>query len=95
MTIDKVHTSNVKVTLTIITNKGEELEKELLNHFRRGITVLNGRGSFTNNEKSVLYMVVTRYELNEIKDLIGKVDSNAFVNITQSIEVFGNFNKSK
>ena len=93
LTIDKIHTSNVKVTLTIITDKGEAIEKELLNHFRRGITDLNGRGSFTNNEKKILYMVVSRYELNEIKEIIGEIDSNAFVNITQSLEIFGNFNK--
>lgn len=93
--IDNIHTSNIKVTLTIISDKGEELEKGLLNHFKRGITVLNGRGSFTNSEKHILYMVVTRYELSDIKEIINEIDSNAFVNITQTLEIFGNFRKVK
>jgi uncharacterized membrane-anchored protein YitT (DUF2179 family) len=91
--VDALHTSHVKLTLTIITSKGDEMKRELLSHVLRGITVWGGTGAYSGSEREVLYTVVTRYELNEIKDIIRGIDPYAFVNITQTVGVMGTFRK--
>lgn len=91
--IDIIHTKDIKLTLTIITEKGDELEEVLLKQFKRGITIMHGEGAFTNKEKQILYMVVTRYELDDIRDVVREVDSQSFVNITPTLEVIGSFKK--
>lgn len=93
--IDAVHTKHVKLTLMIVSTKGEELQEALLQHFSRGITCVKGTGAFTHKEKDILYMVITRYELTDVKRIIKSVDEKAFVNITQTIEVMGAFRRTQ
>lgn len=56
--------------------------------------MLDGEGAYTKQSRKVLFTVITRYELGEVKKMIKEVDSNAFVNITETIEVMGAFNKN-
>jgi uncharacterized membrane-anchored protein YitT (DUF2179 family) len=92
--IDAIHTSHLKLTVTIITRKGEEVKQELLKNVVRGITVWKGEGAYSNEERSILYTVVSRYEVETLKELIGKVDDKAFVNITSTADVMGNFRRT-
>lgn len=91
--IDTIYTSHIKLTLTIITSNGEKIKQELLNHVLRGITMWHGEGAFSHKEKEILYMVITRYELDEVQRIIKQTDPHAFVNITQSVGVMGLFRK--
>lgn len=91
--IDSIYTSNVKLTLMIITTKGEDLKKELLTNLYRGITVLEGEGAYRKEKRELLYTVIARYELADVKSIIKEIDSNAFVNITESIGVVGRFQR--
>jgi uncharacterized membrane-anchored protein YitT (DUF2179 family) len=50
-------------------------------------------GGYSNNQRNVLLTVISRYELNEVKNLITEVDPVAFVNITETIEVMGLFHR--
>lgn len=92
--IDRVHTRHIKLSLMVVTTKGEALKNELIGSLIRGITVMNGYGGYSNNENKVLYTVITRYELALVKSLIKNVDPNAFVSISETNEVMGNFRKS-
>ncbi|ALX48957.1 YitT family protein [Lentibacillus amyloliquefaciens] len=92
--IDRIHTRHIKLSLMVVTTKGEELKNELIGNLIRGITVMNGYGAYTNNENKVLYTVITRYELALVKHLIKNTDPKAFVSISETSEVFGNFRKS-
>ncbi|WP_258000326.1 YitT family protein [Bacillus sp. Marseille-P3661] len=91
--IDAIHTSHIKLTLTIITSRGEKVKEELLSHVLRGITIWSGVGAYSKSERDVLYTVCTRYELNEIKEIIQTIDPYAFINITQTVGVVGTFRK--
>lgn len=92
--VDRVHTRHVKLSLMVVTNKGEELKDELIGNLIRGITVMNGHGAYSNNENNVLYTVITRYELALVKSLIKNVDPSAFVSVSETAEVMGNFRRS-
>lgn len=92
--IDAIHTSHLKLTVTIITGKGQEMKKELLANLVRGITVWNGEGAYSAEERKILYTVVSRYELTQLKEIVKKVDDKAFMNITSTVDVMGNFRKT-
>lgn len=91
--IDSIHTKHIKLTLMIITSVGDKVKESILSEFERGITIVDGEGAFTKEKRKVLFVVISRYELSEIKALIKKSDPHAFVNITQTIEVMGSFRK--
>lgn len=91
--IDTIHTNQMKLTLMIITEKGEELRERILQNRIRGVTILQGEGAYTRTGKTVMYSVITKYELTDTKKLIKEVDPNAFVNITQTVEIMGNFTR--
>ncbi|CAM3719085.1 YitT family protein [Mesobacillus zeae] len=91
--IDAVYTHHMKLTLMIITGKGEEMKKQLLGNIYHGLTVLDGIGGYSNERRNVLMTVISRYELAQVKSLIANVDPTAFVNITETVEVMGLFHK--
>ena len=45
--------------------------------------------------RKMIYTVVTRYELGEMKRIIRQVDNKAFMNITETVEIVGRFNVYK
>jgi uncharacterized membrane-anchored protein YitT (DUF2179 family) len=92
--IDTIHTRHIKLTLMIVTKKGEVIQKKLLENFYRGITIMEGYGAYTGERKKILMTVITRYQLTEIKKLIKEIDPQAFVNITETKEVLGSFDRS-
>lgn len=91
--IDTIHTSHEKVTAMIITRKVEELQEEIHKKMVRGITILQVKGAYSKEEKNMMYLVITRYELYDLEKIIKEVDPNAFTNIVQTTEVFGFFKR--
>lgn len=91
--VDMFYTNQNKLTLTIITEKYQELSDALIHLHSRGITMTDAEGAYTHKPRKVLTTVITRFELNETKHTIKGIDPNAFVNITQTIEVMGRFRK--
>ncbi|GGF13391.1 membrane protein [Halobacillus andaensis] len=91
--IDRVHTRHIKLNLMVVTDRGDELKNELISNLIRGITVMDGQGGYSNTERKVLYTVISRYELAFVKSLITSVDSRAFVSISETVEVIGNFRR--
>ncbi len=92
-TIDLIHTNNIKLTLMIITSKGDDMKDKLLTKLHRGITIINGEGAYTGENRQVLITVITRYQLSEVKHIVQEVDQHAFVNITETKEVIGMFSR--
>ncbi len=91
--IDGVYTHHVKLTLMIITTKGDEMREQLVENVYRGLTVLDAMGGYSSQQRNILMTVITRYELAEVKSLIKQVDPQAFVNITKTVEVVGLFHR--
>ncbi len=52
--IDAIYTHHVKLTLTIITEKGEEMREQLVQNVYRGLTVLDGMGGFSKEGRHIL-----------------------------------------
>ncbi|ADH98724.1 YitT family protein [Salisediminibacterium selenitireducens] len=73
----------------IISSKTEAISKAIIERMGRGSTVITGRGSFTESERQILYCVVNRHELIQLKNLIQEVDPYAFFSINDVKEVSG------
>ncbi|GGH88433.1 uncharacterized membrane-anchored protein YitT (DUF2179 family) [Pullulanibacillus pueri] len=92
--IDSIHTRHAKVTAMIITDKGTELSKAIHNHMVRGITRIAAKGAFTEKDKDLLMIVITRYELYSLEQIIKTTDPHAFTNIVETAGIFGFFRPS-
>lgn len=90
--VDMIHISHIKVTVYIVTNRTEELLKQLL-VLQRGVTKIRTEGAYSHVEKDMLMTVTTRYELAELKRIIKTTDPQAFVNIVETVGVMGSFRK--
>ncbi len=91
--IDMIHTRHEKVTAMIVTSKVDELQQAIHQKMVRGITILPARGAYSKEDKSILYLVITRYELYDLETIIKEVDPTAFTNIVQTVGVFGFFRR--
>lgn len=91
--IDMIHTRHEKVTAMIVTVKADELQHAIHQKMVRGITIIPVKGAYTKEDKNMMYLVITRYELYDLETIIKEVDPNAFTNIVQTVGVFGFFRR--
>lgn len=92
--IDALHTRHEKLTAMIVTKKADELQQAIHDTMVRGITILPARGAYSKEDKAMLVLVITRYELYDLERIIHEVDPNAFTNVVQTTGIFGFFRKN-
>ena len=80
---------NTSSSFTIISDKYEEIGNSISDELQRGATILNGRGLYSGNEKNVLLVVVSKKQVVTLKKLVKRIDSNAFIIISDIFEVLG------
>lgn len=73
----------------IITNEHEVVAKRIMTELERGVTGLQAKGMYTQQDKCVLYCIVTQKEIIALKDIVNEVDPNAFVIVSEVKEVLG------
>ncbi|MEQ2528117.1 YitT family protein [Robertmurraya yapensis] len=73
----------------IISDMNDEISEKIMKEMDRGVTALKGHGSFTKQEKNVLYCVVGRNEIVRLKNLVTSVDPHAFVSVSVVHDVLG------
>lgn len=77
----------------IITDHGEELSKEIYKRLGRTTTKIQGEG-LISGDKEILYCVMTRIEVPELRRIAEETDESAFITITDISEIIGNHIKS-
>jgi uncharacterized membrane-anchored protein YitT (DUF2179 family) len=78
-----------KVAVFIISNSPQLVLHRVTNKMSRGITVLEGRGGYTGDNKEVLYIVISRQEVVRLKNMISEIDEHAYVTVHHVQEVIG------
>lgn len=73
----------------IISESSEEIKAEIVQTLHRGVTVIEGRGAYSNLPKQVLLCVIKRQQIVQIKKLIRCIDQQAFVVVSDARDVFG------
>ncbi|MGM8213960.1 YitT family protein [Bacillaceae bacterium W0354] len=73
----------------IISENSKQLSRKIIEDMDRGVTVLNGSGSYTGERRDVLYCVVGRNEIVKLKSIINDIDPHAFVSVMSVHDVLG------
>ena len=81
--------SGIFRTAIIITEKSDLVAVEIMKLLERGVTVLSGTGAYTGMNRPVLYCVITRSEVNQLKQLVKEIDPKAFMVIGVTHEALG------
>lgn len=66
-------------TVTIITNKPDELKHEMMHKLRRGISQWNITGGYSNNEYTMMFCTVGRSQIQDIKTIVSEINPEAFM----------------
>ena len=80
---------NQRKAIMIISPQWKEISHQIMDKLQRGVTIVKGEGGYSGQQLHILYSVVTFTELSRFKELIRKVDPNAFVVVTETLEVMG------
>ncbi|HCB67307.1 MAG TPA: hypothetical protein DEP70_07220 [Acholeplasmataceae bacterium] len=90
---DKIHTSYHFLSVDIITMKPQILVDEILTKIYRGVTLMKVEGAYSKLEKTLIFVVISSYELHTLVSLVKMVDPDAFI-VTQPVKnVFGYFKR--
>jgi uncharacterized membrane-anchored protein YitT (DUF2179 family) len=76
-------------TALIITDKCKVVADRILAVMERGVTILNGTGAYTGEARPVLYCVVTRSEVQQLKTIVHEADPKAFMVVGAAHEALG------
>lgn len=74
----------------IITNHPDNICKALSNEFGNGITLLGAKGYYSDKDKTMIYFVVNRFQINKVREIVAREDRHAYVTITDVSDVLGN-----
>lgn len=78
----------------IITNQSAKIAQDIYERLGRTVTSFEGKGMI-NGETMILYCVITRLELTELRNIVNADDVQAFVTITDVSEILGSHIKKK
>jgi uncharacterized membrane-anchored protein YitT (DUF2179 family) len=81
---------NQRMSTMVISERTEEMAKEIFKKVNRGVTFLKGKGAYSGKERDVIFTVTTLTELPRLKDVIFAIDPGAFVVVNNTLEVLGN-----
>ena len=73
----------------IITQKNEEICREINQSLRRGVTVLDAKGGYTGKNRSLLLCTVRIHEVSSVYSIVDKFDKNAFIVVGEVGEIIG------
>ncbi len=71
----------------IVTEKPDEISDTLIEAFESGVTKLYAKGGYSNEEKTVIYFVLNRFQISKMKTMVRTIDPNAFVTISEVADV--------
>jgi uncharacterized membrane-anchored protein YitT (DUF2179 family) len=74
----------------IITDKPDEICRELSAAFETGTTKIDAVGGYSNMNKTVVYFVVNRFQVTKMKDIVKEIDPKAYITISEVADVFAN-----
>jgi len=80
---------NESYIVFIVTDEHEKVAEALMKQMSRGVTFFQGEGAYSGDKKKVLYTTMTRFEIDEMKDIVGDIDDRAFITLSSASDVVG------
>ena len=76
-------------SVMIVTSQHTDVLNRLMLEMDKGVTVLHGEGGYTKEKRKILYCVVTRLEIDKLKNMVLDIDEGAFVTINPVSDIVG------
>lgn len=73
----------------IITDHPQAICRELSAAFGTGITLIEARGYYSGDAKTLVYFVVNRFQIARMRSIVHDIDGQAFISITEVSDLFG------
>ena len=90
--MDAVYTRQQKMQVMIVTTKPNSVVDCIQSHLRRGITIVHGaEGAYRHDAKTILFTIISRYEIPDLHEALRESDPKAFVSITENVHTIGHF----
>ncbi|GAB6991076.1 YitT family protein [Paenibacillus pini] len=80
---------NPKKAVMIVSKEQNKIAEQVNVIMERGVTILYGRGFYTNSPQELLYIVISKQEVSMLKKIVRSVDKEAFITIHDVRDVFG------
>lgn len=74
-------------SVLIVSGKPKHLADVILNELGLGLTVMHGRGGFSGDNRELLFVIVERLDLSDLKEIVMREDPEAFMSIQNLHEV--------
>jgi uncharacterized membrane-anchored protein YitT (DUF2179 family) len=75
--------------IIIVSDQSKVIRQEIIRALNRGVTVYKGRGGLSDAEQDILFCVVTRLEIGNVKDLVKEIDESAFIVVQRLADAEG------
>lgn len=73
----------------IVSDRHEEIGNAIMRQLDRGVTVLNGQGFYSGQDKQVLLSAIRKRQAAELKQLVMDLDPDAFIILQEAHQVLG------
>jgi uncharacterized membrane-anchored protein YitT (DUF2179 family) len=92
LAVDKIHTQNINMIAIIITKK-LGISDAIITQLGRGVTNWDGEGAYTKKTAYLLFVVISKYEMTQLKKIVRSIDPDAFMIFTEGCTIDGHFEK--
>ena len=75
-------------SVMIVTDKGDEVSKALMDEFGSGTTIIPAKGGFTSKDRTVVYFVVNRFQIARMRQIVHKADPHAYLTISEVADIY-------
>lgn len=72
----------------IVTTRPDEICAVLSEQFECGMTIIDAKGYYSNTDKNVVYIVINRFQVGKMRELVHREDKNAYISISDVADVF-------
>ena len=94
MAIDRAHRQSVTVQVLIFTKEEHpELDRFIMDNLHRGITRWEGKGVYTGEATHILCVCMNKYEIDDLRETLNRVDPRAFFIVQEGVHVSRNFER--
>ncbi|MBO5359003.1 MAG: YitT family protein [Clostridia bacterium] len=85
-----IQSLNISKLAFIVSDKGLEISHKLTSVSPRGVTIINAKGGYTMDNKTVLMCALKENEMEEFQRRVLEMDSTAFIIFSESQQIIGN-----
>jgi len=79
----------------VISDKADEIKEQIYDQIQRGVTFFHAQGGYTGKEQRVLFCVLNRRQVANLRDIVQDIDPKAFMILTDVMDVMGYGFKSR